>query len=201
MKANLFPLSKLILSPGGKLTLNIFEPRYLALLEDCLKNDIPMALGHACSTPLEGGVSIPHETYCEVFCEVGFGTPQVLTTTPQGSQVVVVNGEGKGKLCDLTEDERGFLKAELKEVSYQDQLESEQTFLYRRLKSITKEQVSELLKNDREAEILMSNLNTPNELVAFYSDHLMKSFDHKLSVFKQNDINEKIQLIGQYLVA
>ncbi len=35
----IFPLSGAVLLPRGRLPLHIFEPRYLALVEDCLKSD------------------------------------------------------------------------------------------------------------------------------------------------------------------
>ena len=35
----IFPLSGVLLLPGGRLPLNIFEPRYLAMMEDALKAD------------------------------------------------------------------------------------------------------------------------------------------------------------------
>ena len=33
----IFPLPKAVLLPGTRLPLHIFEPRYLAMVEDCLK--------------------------------------------------------------------------------------------------------------------------------------------------------------------
>jgi len=38
-RIGLFPLSSALLLPSGKLPLNIFEPRYIALLEDALAHD------------------------------------------------------------------------------------------------------------------------------------------------------------------
>ena len=43
MKVSLFPLST-VLYPGGPLPLRIFEPRYLDMISDCLKNDKPFGV-------------------------------------------------------------------------------------------------------------------------------------------------------------
>ncbi len=43
MKVPLFPLST-VLYPGGPLPLRIFEPRYLDMISDCLKNDKPFGV-------------------------------------------------------------------------------------------------------------------------------------------------------------
>ena len=38
----IFPLPKAVLLPRSRLPLHIFEPRYLAMVEDCLKNAAPL---------------------------------------------------------------------------------------------------------------------------------------------------------------
>ena len=43
MKVPLFPLNT-VLFPGGPLPLRIFEPRYLDMISDCLKNDTPFGV-------------------------------------------------------------------------------------------------------------------------------------------------------------
>ena len=35
----IFPLPSALLLPGGQLPLNIFEPRYLDMVNDCMKSD------------------------------------------------------------------------------------------------------------------------------------------------------------------
>lgn len=43
MKVALFPL-RTVLYPGGPLPLRIFEPRYLDMVSDCLRNDVPFGV-------------------------------------------------------------------------------------------------------------------------------------------------------------
>ena len=43
MRVPLFPL-RTVLYPGGPLPLRIFEPRYLDMISDCLKNDAPFGV-------------------------------------------------------------------------------------------------------------------------------------------------------------
>ncbi len=40
----IFPLSNCLLLPNGNLTLNIFEPRYLNLINDCIKSNKYMGM-------------------------------------------------------------------------------------------------------------------------------------------------------------
>lgn len=201
MKANLFLLPKLILNPGGKLTLNIFEERYLALLEDCLQNGTPMAIGHASGEKMEESCEVYHEKFHYVFEEVSFGDPQVLTETAEGSKLIVVNAKGKGRISHCKLHPAGYNEVDLEEVRLSLELSSDKEFLYRRLKTLTREKVGGLLKNEREVDLLMDNLKTPHELVAFYADHILKPFETRLRVFRENDLNQKIKLLGEHLVA
>ena len=43
MQVPLFPLN-IVLFPGGPLPLRIFEPRYLAMVSDCVQNDSPFGV-------------------------------------------------------------------------------------------------------------------------------------------------------------
>ncbi len=201
MDANLFLLPKLIVNPGGKLTLNIFEDRYLRLLENSIMNNIPMAVGHASHESFQNSVVVHHEKFPHVYEEVSFGTPQILTQTAQGSKLIVINALGKGRISQSTLTEDGFNRIELEEVQCCNELDSDNVFLYRRLKSLTRERVEDLLKSKREVELLMDNLERPHELVAFYADHLLKPFDTRLKVFRENDVNTKLRILGQHLVA
>lgn len=52
----LFPLN-LVLFPGGLLPLRIFEPRYLRMVSECLRNDQPFAVAAITEGPEVGGVA------------------------------------------------------------------------------------------------------------------------------------------------
>ena len=52
----LFPL-KLVLFPGGVLPLRIFEPRYLRMVSECLKGEIPFVVAAIADGPEAGGVA------------------------------------------------------------------------------------------------------------------------------------------------
>lgn len=199
--ANLFPLPQLILNPAGKLTLNIFEPRYLNLLNSCENDGALMAIAHASSVQDEDHtLTIAHEKFPYINEQVGFGKVQTLAETDAGTKVVVISGQGKGIVKNVHKASGGYLSVEIEEVPTTNDLDPLMTFMFRRLKMITEEKVSELLKNDREVQVLMNNIQRPEELVAFYSDHILRDPKTKLSIFKANDINEKLEIIGQSLL-
>jgi len=221
ISANLFPLPNLILNPGSKLTLNIFEKRYLNLLDDCLKNKTPIALGHAYKGPQEISAdtntdrshgyinndpntkvtNIPHESLPWIYSEVGFGRVKVLVETPTKTKIVLVEGLGKGRISSQFQTKGNFITAELTPIDYKDQLHDDFIFLYRRLEELTRDQVKELVKDSREEKITMKSIANPTELVAFYADHLLKDFDLRLEIFSLNDINKKINLLSSFVLS
>lgn len=73
MKVRLFPLNT-VLFPGGPLPLRIFEPRYLEMISECLKNDTPFGV----LLIREGGETGPATTY-------SIGTLARITDWYQGS--------------------------------------------------------------------------------------------------------------------
>ena len=52
----LFPLN-VVLFPGGLLPLRIFEPRYLRMVSECLRGDLPFAVAAIVDGPEVGGVA------------------------------------------------------------------------------------------------------------------------------------------------
>lgn len=199
-RAHLFPLPQLILNPGGKITLNIFEPRYLELLDDCLDNNIPMAIGHALPEGQDSFVEIPHEKFPYVYQEVGFGKVSLLAETEAKTKIVIVEGQGKGIISSVYPRENSFTSVDLSPCPFVADLDTEVTFLYRRLRDLTREKVETLVDNDREVQVIMETLSTPSQLVAFYTDHLLKDFQKKMEIFIANDVNQKIKLLSTHLV-
>lgn len=56
----LFPLNTVLL-PGGPVALRIFEPRYLQMVSDCMKNDRPFGVCLIAEGKEAGEASVPHE--------------------------------------------------------------------------------------------------------------------------------------------
>lgn len=60
-----FPLPGALLLPGGQMPLNIFEPRYLAMVDDALAGDRLIGMFQPSSFKLD------HSLQCQSLCEIG----------------------------------------------------------------------------------------------------------------------------------
>lgn len=162
-----------------------------------------MAVAHAFKSNEAGLdlVKIPHDDLPFIYPQVGFGEVHIIGETEQNTFIIMVSGDGKGSVKEVYQKEGElFLTTELETVEQGDKLEQESQFLYRRLRDITRENVQNLLKSDAETDTLMDNLKNPAALIAFYTDHILENFEDKLRVFAENDLNRKLQLLGNYMV-
>jgi len=199
MEAVLFPLPGLILSPGGKVTLNIFEPRYLKMVKDALKDDVPMAIAHASKTHFKRCISIPDPGYPYICSDVGYGKIEVLAETPRGL-LIAVNSQGKAHVEYVNAIADPYIKLELNPINLNNQLSDDHSFLFRRIRALTRDKLEGHLKTQQEVDILMGQLTGPNKLLAFYIDHILQDWSQKFDLFQLDDINQKIQLLGKMIV-
>ena len=199
MDAVLFPLPGLILSPGGKITLNIFEPRYLKMVNDAVASDIPMAIAHASKTQFSTSVGIPDEGYPFICQDVGYGEVEVIGESPKGV-LIAVNSQGKAHVTRVEDEANPYIKLELEPINQNYQLQPQSEFLYRRIRSLTRERMQKFLKTDAELEVVMAQLSDPEKLLAFYIDHILQGGGNKYKLFQLDDINDKLAVLGQMIV-
>lgn len=200
MQALLFPLPGLILNPMSKLTLNIFEPRYLEMIDKAVSEDIPLAISPSYQNiSREDVVRIDHESTPYVYRFCGHGRVQVLGVTPEGNKLIMIEGAGKGEITNVMSG-GNYNEVLLEDVEQDYGLSESNTFVYRRLRKLTEESLLEHLGKKSEVSTIMSHLENPQSLIAFYCDHILKDFTKRLEVFNANSLEEKICLLGHYLV-
>lgn len=113
-----FPLSDVILLPGGRLPLNVFEPRYMALVEEALKQGRMFGL----IQPIhDEDTDAPSKLY-----SVGtVGRIVHFSETENDQFFVVMFGLCRFRVCEeLDEDEDGFRRLRVDYSPYADDLNS-----------------------------------------------------------------------------
>lgn len=102
----LFPLPGALLLPRAKLPLHIFEPRYLAMLEDCMATRarlIGMVMPRA--TPA-GGVSRLHAIGCA-------GRLTAMSETEDGRYMITLTGVSRFRLIEEVTGESPYRRARI----------------------------------------------------------------------------------------
>ena len=96
----LFPLSGVILLPGKELPLNIFEPRYLAMVRDALAGDQMI------------GMVQPHpEGEQRLYSVGGAGRIMEHAQTPDGRIELVLTGVSRFGVLEETDSKNGYRRA------------------------------------------------------------------------------------------
>jgi Lon protease-like protein len=125
-----FPLTRVTLFPQMTKPLNIFEPRYIKMLNDAMKNDILVALVFTEPTSQkvqEVGVK------GRLRAIAGVGRPSLLERRDDGSMLILLEAVGKVRLENVIEDEEPYLKASARWIRENRDLSSQNIFVLHRL--------------------------------------------------------------------
>ncbi len=110
-----FPLSGALLLPGGQMPLNIFEPRYRAMVDDALGSDrlIGMVQPKSAvgSDPVADGPSGP--ALCELGC---IGRITAFQESGDGRYLINLAGVARYRILDETLTARGYRRARIEVV-------------------------------------------------------------------------------------
>lgn len=107
MELRLFPLNT-VLFPGMPIPLNVFEPRYLQLVQECVEQEEPFGIALIREGPEVGGPADPYEV----------GTTARIEQVAQGmlnTIQLLARGERRVRIRELHHD-RPYLWAEAEEI-------------------------------------------------------------------------------------
>jgi len=101
-----FPLTGALLLPGGQLPLNIFEPRYLSMIDDALSMHRLIGMVQ----PVFGGERMQEaETEAPALCQVGcIGRITSFAETGDGRYIVSLTGVCRYRLLDELRGDRSY---------------------------------------------------------------------------------------------
>ena len=112
-----FPLPKVTLFPATAQPLNIFEPRYIEMINDAIEQDRPVALGQAAAV---GSIA-------------GCGRVQLLERRPDGTMMILLRAERKVEIRSVDTSAKSYVIAKAKTIQEHTVLEPAQKFYLHRL--------------------------------------------------------------------
>ena len=105
----LFPLHG-VLFPGGTLALRVFEPRYMALVSDCFRQEAPFGICLIAEGGEVGAVARPHPVGVEARIVAW-------DMTQPGILALSVRGEGRFRVLASEADRAGLLQARVEPIA------------------------------------------------------------------------------------
>ena len=114
----IFPLPGLLLLPQGKLPLNIFEPRYLAMIEDALAWGRLFGIIQPSGPSMAKGEPPLYETGCA-------GRVSAFGETDDGRLLITVTGVCRFRVADEVEGTRGYRRVSADWAPFRDDLDED----------------------------------------------------------------------------
>jgi Lon protease-like protein len=113
----IFPLSGALLLPGGKLPLNIFEPRYMAMTLDSLASGRMFGM-------IQGDPTQPRGERGSIVYQVGcLGRLSSFSETEDGRLLITLTGVTRFRVAEEIEMRRGYRRVRADYSAYADDLE------------------------------------------------------------------------------
>jgi hypothetical protein len=113
----IFPLSGALLLPGGKLPLNIFEPRYMAMTLDSLASGRMFGM-------IQGDPTQPRGERGSTVYQVGcLGRLSSFSETEDGRLLITLTGVTRFRVAEEIEMRRGYRRVRADYSAYADDLE------------------------------------------------------------------------------
>lgn len=183
-----FPLTNLNLFPRTTKPLNIFEPRYIDMVNKSIESGTPIAL---CFVP-EGAE--------EIRPVAGYALPQVVEQRPDGTMLVFMSGQGKVRL-DLeslkTEDSISSMSGVVlsEDTVLEDAIRPQYIALYEVLVRWVTQHIGEPIQR----ETFINSLRGPIEVVGAFSAYLVYDYDLQYEIMEINNLSEQIKFLYRLL--
>lgn len=194
MEIFLFPLVNVTLFPGTTKPLNIFESRYLKMIQDSIQTQTPIALGFVDDPlkvkSLQVGESVD---YVQSIC--GYGHPQIIEERENGSLLVFIYGMGKIRLKNLKRDSEPYLVCEAEVIKEVDTLTEFRMAQLRKLHLLLNRWIERNIVDPAQREIFARSISQPQEIIGASASYLIRDHDFQQEVLEKNTFEEKVELI------
>ncbi|MCM2282683.1 MAG: LON peptidase substrate-binding domain-containing protein [Bdellovibrionaceae bacterium] len=187
-----FPLPRMVFFPGTTKPLNIFEPRYIQMINDSVEKNAPLALAFSEPQKLSEGFM----SGLGVRRIAGVGRPIILESRIDGMLLVLVEAMGKVRIHHREVTDKPYMVCEAEWVDEVNALEPENIFLMNRM---SKEFVRWLEANvgDRDQlAIFLSQLKSPHEKINYLCSLMIHDAETQQRLLEADDINDRLRVIS-----
>ena len=200
MELFILPLGQSLLYPNFAKPYHISDPRYIQMVEDSVKNRIPIAIASAFEQTRTYEFRTGEELNF-VHQIVGYGIPTVVTRNPDSSVVIFLEGKGKAKLGKVIYRNVPYIVCEAEELADNNNISDKHMgrFLlaHRIMVQWVKSHVHEISARDQ----FLNYVKTPEQVIGCYASYLVKDHDLQQVLLEENDINQKIEIINRIIAS
>ena len=198
MEFFLFPLVNVTLFPRTTKPLNVFEPRYLAMVREAIATKTPIAIGFI-EDPTKVGPVKPGEKVPFVREIAGFGYPQIIEERVNGTLLIFLQGEGKLRLGNVIDKDTPYIVCEGEILEEKTAVETAEQVALNALYRTLSRWIQTHIPDANQRDIFMRNVTRPEEVVGSFASYLVRDYDLQQIVLEYDDINEKIRFLQRLM--
>lgn len=194
MEVFLFPLVNVTLFPRTTKPLNVFEPRYLAMVKEAIQSQTPIAIGYI-EDPAKVAPVRPGEVVPFVREIAGYGYPQIVEERVNGTLLIFLQGQGKLRLGKVVERGTPYIVCQGEILPENTIVKDVSGRALASLNKILHRWVQTHIPDPAQREMFVRNLSQPEEVVGSFASYLVRDYDLQQMVLEFSDINEKIEFL------
>ena len=191
-----FPLSNFIIFPDTMVPLNIFEPRYIQMIDDCMKSDRIIGM----IQPKNSSSKVP-ELY-DIGCA---GKITSFNETNDGRYLIVLNGISRFKIVKEISSEKLYRKFDVSFAEYNKDTNTNTTeikfsdleLIFKNLRSLFKTKGYSLNWKELEQQSLDQTINTLSMASPFSLEEKQVLLESKNLVLRKKKLEE---ILNTYIV-
>ncbi|MFM6928254.1 MAG: LON peptidase substrate-binding domain-containing protein [Bdellovibrio sp.] len=198
MEVFVFPLVNVTLFPRTMKPLNIFEPRYLAMIKDAIAAKAPIALAYiedpSKVAPVRHGEKIPFVR--EI---AGYGYAQLIEEKVNGTLLVFLQGQGKLRLGKVLDRGTPYMVCEAEVIPEQTVVDDQSKTQLQSLQKILTRWIHTHIPDPTQRDLFMRNVHQPEEVVGSFASYMVRDYDLQQMVLEFDNINEKVGFLHRLM--
>lgn len=198
MEVFVFPLVNVTLFPGTTKPMNVFEPRYIAMVRDAISTNTPIAVGFIEDISRLSSTR-PGEKLPFVREVAGYGYAQIIEERPNGTLLIFLQAQGKVRLGPVLDRPVPYIVAEANLIIEETQLSPELTDDFGSLYKVLARWIHTHIPDPAQRDLFMRNMRLPEEVVGSFASYLVRDYDMQQVVLELDRINDKVRFLHRLM--
>lgn len=185
----------MVFFPSTTIPLNIFEPRYIQMVNDSMATQDPITMVMA---DIEINETTHQVRYPLKQAEIvaGCGNPSLLSRRDDETMMILLKGHKKLRLGRVLQT-LPYIICEYSEVHEDNSMSEPSRFIYNRIEKTLLSWIQTNISGTAERSSLQTQLDQPNAVVEWFSLFLISDSLIRQTILETDDLNLRIQLISR----
>lgn len=190
----LFPLPRMVFFPQTNKPLNVFEPRFVKMVNDAIESGAQVALAYA-----EDGRRKTSRELGQVRRVAGVGTIHLLERRPDGTMLVLLKGTGKVRLERAIQSDEPYLAVETSWIAENTSIEQSNLFLLNRMSKEFGKWLEFAVPNFDQRAAFLELVASPAEKINYMCSLMVLDPELQQALLETDDLNERLKALALIL--